>query len=156
MLVKLHLDVALSLRDVDWSLLRTAPLWYDLPEHDVRVVHAGVLPGVPVEAQGAATLTRVRTVTPQGAASEEKGARLWGRFYVGGPHIVFGHNAMGECQFHPWATGLDTSCVYGGRLTAMVLPAGAAVPRGEEASSLLTSEPARRVYYDWVRKKTCA
>src|SRR5262245_17086687 len=41
---RMHAEIARSMRDVDWRLLETSPLWFDLPEHDVRVVHAGLLP----------------------------------------------------------------------------------------------------------------
>ncbi|MFO0677291.1 MAG: metallophosphoesterase family protein [Polyangiaceae bacterium] len=151
---RMHLEIAESLRDVDWTLLETSPLTVPLPEHDLLVVHAGLLPGIPIEAQKPRTLLHIRGVTSRGEATDEKvGSNLWGSLYKGPPHVVFGHNALAEPQFHPWATGLDTSCVYGGRLTAMVLPAGTKVPRGEAVKPFLVSEAARGVHYDWTKRK---
>jgi hypothetical protein len=154
---RLHLEVAESLRDVDWTLLDTAPYSFDLPEHAVRVIHAGVLPDVPFEDQVPDTLLHIRTVSPSGKAGDKGSHALWGSFYSGPPHIVFGHNALDGLQMHPWATGLDTGCVYGGRLTAMVLKEKQRVPRYHgEREKVLVSEPAARVYFDGARRRVVA
>jgi hypothetical protein len=143
---RMHRAVARALRPVDWSILDTTPLHLDLPEHQLRVVHAGIDPSVPFERQHAATLMRIRTVR---APELPRGKRevLWGSRYAGPPHVVFGHHAAPGLQLHPWATGLDTGCVYGGRLTALVLAEGQKVPRAYDARrKLLVSEPARRIW----------
>lgn len=145
---RIHRELARSLRPVDWSLLETAPFFLELPEHGLRVVHAGVLPDVAFEKQSEETLTRIRTVRT-GSRKRGKGKHvLWGTVYQGPPQIVFGHNAAPGLQLHAWATGLDTGCVYGGRLTAMVLAAGQRVPKTISARrELLVSEPARRMWF---------
>ena len=143
----IHRDLALELRPHDWSLIETSKLWIDLPEHDVRVVHAGIDPAIPFERQLPDTLMRIRTVVAPGS-KRGRGHVLWGERYVGPPHIVFGHNAAPGLQLHSWATGLDTGCVYGGRLTAMVLAKGQKVPRAIAARrAVLVSQPARRVWF---------
>ncbi len=140
---KVHLDVARALRPVDWVILESSPFFIDLPEHDVRVVHAGLVPDVPFDAQAPDTLLRIRTVRVKGEPV------LWGTQYEGPPHVVFGHNALAGLQVHPWATGLDTGCVYGRALTAMVLAADEPVPRDARArQALLVTIPARRVWFD--------
>jgi hypothetical protein len=148
---RMHRDIARSLRPVDWTLLDTSPLFVDLPEHGARVVHAGIIPDVAFEEQTPETLMRIRTVRVGGrrGAKRKKGEHvLWGACYTGPPQILFGHNAAPGLQLHPWATGLDTGCVYGGRLTAMVLEAGQRVPRTISARrALLVSEPALRVWF---------
>jgi Calcineurin-like phosphoesterase len=144
---KLHRDLGRALRPIDWSLLTCSPTWVDLPEHNLRVVHAGVDPDLPFEKQNPDTLMRIRTVVAPGR-QRGQGHVLWGTRYVGPPHIVFGHNAAPGLQLHGWATGLDTGCVYGGRLTAMVLAKGQKVPRSIPARrALLVSCPARRVWF---------
>jgi hypothetical protein len=147
---RMHRDIARSLRPVDWRLLETSPFFVDLPEHGLRVVHAGVVPGVEMDAQSPSTLMRIRTVRVA-AARLKRGKTanvLWGAVYNGPPQIVFGHNAAPGLQLHPWATGLDTGCVYGGRLTAMVLAEGQRVPRTiGTRRALLVSEPASRVWF---------
>jgi hypothetical protein len=143
----IHAGLATALRPVDWSLLETSLLWLDLPEHGLRVVHAGVLPGVPIDRIKPSTLMRIRTVGTDGRPSER--GVLWGARYVGPPHVVFGHNAAPGLQLHRWATGLDTGCVYGGRLTALVLGEGQRLPMAFAARRLLlASQPAARVYFE--------
>ena len=143
----MHRDIARSLRPVDWTLLETAPFFFDLPEHGARVVHAGVVPGVAIDAQSPQTMMRIRTVRVPIKKNESEN-RLWGACYAGPPQVIFGHNAAPGLQLHPWATGLDTGCVYGGRLTAMVLANGQRVPRSIAARrALLVTEPAQRVWF---------
>ena len=103
---------------------------------------------LPFDRQSPDTLTRIRTVV---AETGNRGGRhvLWGTRYDGPPHVVFGHNAAPGLQLHPWATGLDTGCVYGGRLTAMVLARGQKVPRALVARrAVLVSQPAKRVWFE--------
>jgi diadenosine tetraphosphatase ApaH/serine/threonine PP2A family protein phosphatase len=135
---------ALRGRDITW--LRALPLWLDLPEHDVRVVHAGVVPGLPMERQDPRALMYMRCLGPSGEPIERRGEALWGKAYEGPTHIVFGHNALSEPQIHAVATGLDTGCVYGGALTAMVLRDGERPPPPSERKSVLVSIRARRRY----------
>ncbi len=144
-----HLAVAMAMRPVDWTLLETSPLWFDLPEHGIRVVHAGIVPGVDIEEQEEHHLLHLRAVDEKG-----RGRVLWGAAYDGPPHIVFGHNALEGLQIHPWATGLDSGCVYGRALTALVLDAGESVPIvPAERRRKLVSQPAARVYYDPQSRK---
>jgi hypothetical protein len=149
-LSKTHTEVAQKLRDEDWTILEASVLYFDLPANETRVVHAGVVPNVPIEKQTAENLVTIRSIDSKGEASERAtGNPLWGSLYKGPPHIVFGHNAVTGLQLHPWATGLDTGCVYGGRLAAIVLREGEKIPkRASEREPLLAFEPARRVYVD--------
>jgi Calcineurin-like phosphoesterase len=137
---------ARALRKRHWAFLEALPLWIDLPEHEARVVHAGLAPGVPIEQQTPRTLMYVRCLDAAGAPVEKRGAVLWGERYAGPPHVVFGHNARAEPQIHAWATGLDTGCVYGGELTALVLGDGERPPPARDRASALVSVRARRRY----------
>jgi hypothetical protein len=143
-----HAQVASALSNDEWSAIEALPLWLDLPEHGVRVVHAGVVPGQDIASTDAQALLKMRTLDVRGRWSSDADAGdLWGTRYQGPPHIVFGHNARPEPQLHAWATGLDTGCVYGGRLTALVLDKGEPVPRGDRVKALLQSVPAARRYH---------
>jgi hypothetical protein len=139
-----------ALKRRHWEYLASLPLWLDLASHNVRIVHAGVVPGVAIEQQNPRTLMYVRTLDAGGMPHEQReeyrGRVLWGHRYEGAWHVAFGHNARQEPQIHRQATGLDTACVYGNKLTAMVLRAGEHPPPPSERHEVMVSVPARRAY----------
>lgn len=142
-----HVEIARCLSEKDWDWLRAMPFWYDLAEHDMRIVHAGVLPGKPVEETDPLVLMTIRSISPLGDPTSLRGGDLWGRRYQGPPHIVFGHNALMHPQYHVWATGIDLGCVYGGFLAAFVLEENQPVPPIETRARCLVTVPARKAYY---------
>lgn len=145
-----HAALMESLTEAEWELIEQLPLKLDLDEHAVRVVHAGVVPGLPWEAQEPRLVTHIRSIGADGTPSERHGT-LWGTRYEGPPHVVFGHNARRDVQLHAHATGLDTGCVYGGALTGLVLPAGAAVPPVDVRRDALVQVRAHAVHSDYGR-----
>lgn len=118
-----HRQVAESLEPEDFRWLDSLPIWLRLPEENALVVHGGIAPGVSLEEQKIDVLLNLRSITPEGKTSMRAGEGApWASFWTGPEHVYFGHDAVRGLQIHPFATGLDTGCVYGGRLTAMVLP----------------------------------
>jgi hypothetical protein len=133
-----HQAVADRLEESDWRWLATLPYWLELPEHQVLVVHAGLRPNAPVDKQDPADLMNMRSIRADGSASSVyQDGTPWAQLWKGPAHVVFGHDAIRGLQQHPYATGLDTGCVYGGRLTGLWLP-----------SRDLVSVPARAI---WTR-----
>jgi diadenosine tetraphosphatase ApaH/serine/threonine PP2A family protein phosphatase len=138
---KTHLRVAERLHEADWRWLETLPLYLRFPELHSAVVHAGVVPGKPLERQHPDDLMTMRTLRPQGTASSRlEDGELWAPKYQGPEHVVFGHDAISGLQRRPFATGIDTGCVYGRELTALVLPGAS-----------LVQVPARRAYRELDR-----
>jgi len=91
------------------------------------VVHAGIAPGKRPEQCTRAELTRIRAVDGE----------PWFDSWRGPETVVFGHWAkMGKVD-RPLAKGLDTGCVYGGKLTGIFWP------RLE-----WVSVPARQMWFD--------
>lgn len=139
-----HREIAASLSPEDWALIEATPLSYTLAQHGLTVVHAGIDPSLPFESQDPDTLLFVRHAR---TASGKK--KLWGEAHEGPMPYVFGHNAVAKLQLHPFAIGLDTGCVYGGELTALVLTEGEALPKDlEERRKRLVSVAAERVHFD--------
>ncbi len=113
--------------EIEW--LQELPVSISIPELSLLVVHAGVNPtkvGWPVSRQEFSDLIRIRCVDETDGSTTKKNPdegkrKLWATLYQGPPLVVFGHDAKRKLQIHPWARGLDTGCVYGGSLTAMVV-----------------------------------
>lgn len=118
-----HLRLARRLANDDWAVLRALPYWLRFPEFQLLVVHGGVVPGLALEAHDPELLMNMRTLRPDGTGSRraEDGV-LWGTRWPGPERVVFGHHATAGLQRHPFALGLDTGCVYGNQLSALVLP----------------------------------
>jgi hypothetical protein len=115
------------------------------------VVHAGLMPGVAIESQERWVLLHTRSLDAAGRPSEKSGAKSWAASYTEGPHVVFGHDSRRGLAFYPLATCLDSGCVYGQRLSALVLERGARVPSDPEERRVgIVSVPAERPYYRGV------
>jgi hypothetical protein len=145
-----HQAIVDKLSSEEWELLEALPLLLDVPEHELVIAHAGIDPRLPLAAQDPWVVTHVRSVDEDGEPSEKWGTP-WATAYAGPKHIVFGHNARKSPQLHPFATGLDTGCVYGGRLTALILPDGAGPPPVKERGDALISVAARAEYSEYGR-----
>lgn len=117
-----HQQVCDTLEEDDWLWLDALPFWLRLDE-GVIVVHAGLVPGVPLEEQDEEDVVSMRSLRSDGTASRRiEDGEPWARYWPGPDEVVFGHDAVRGLQIHEHATGLDTGCVYGGALTGYVLP----------------------------------
>jgi len=118
-----HAYVAAHLTAPDWQYLRDLPTYLLLPHLNTIVVHAGLVPGVPLEQQERRYLLNLRSITPEGEPSKRVDEGVpWASLWPGPEHVVFGHDAVRGLQQHAHATGLDTGCVYGNALTGLLLP----------------------------------
>jgi predicted phosphodiesterase len=131
-----HQHVLDTLAPEDWAYLGSLPLYRRFPELNVIAVHGGLVPGVALEAQDPNLLLNLRSITAEGAPSKriENGVP-WASLWKGPEMVIFGHDAMRGLQRYPHALGLDSGCVYGGKLNAWILPEGR-----------LVSVPARAQY----------
>ena len=103
---------------LDW--MKSLPTFIE--EEDFLVVHAGLEPGVHPSRTGADILTRIRTWDGRGTDLYAQGDPPWFDLYRGEKPVIFGHWAALGLMVRPNAVCLDSGCVYGRQLSALVLP----------------------------------
>jgi predicted phosphodiesterase len=99
-------------------------------ERPVVLVHAGLWPGLPLYRQPFSVMMAqlIKADTPGEVAwltdenARKKGLLPWWELWDGEEIAVFGHTVFHEPQLMNRTIGLDTGCVFGGRLTALILP----------------------------------
>ncbi|CAH0488776.1 unnamed protein product [Peronospora farinosa] len=123
----------------DVEFLEQLPFSLSLPHHNnVIVVHAGVVPEVEIKDQRPFDLYKIRLVQREKAEDEKSKwkplekekfkskeggkPKRWAEMWSGPRHVYFGHAAGAGLQQESFATGLDTGCCYGRKLTACIIP----------------------------------
>lgn len=96
------------------------PLWYE--DHELMMVHAGLVPGLHPDQTDPWILTTIRTWDGEGEDLKHPNNPPWFDLYAGNDLVVFGHWAALGGLNRPRVIGLDTGCVYGGRLSCLLLP----------------------------------
>jgi bis(5'-nucleosyl)-tetraphosphatase (symmetrical) len=130
----------LDAKEVDF--LKNAYYSIELPEEKITLLHGGISNQVkfpfpktykygvdnPKEFKGLELITKVRYVTPEGkfvSLNEEKPEdKYWAEVYSGSfGYIYFGHQPFVQelPENFSHATGLDTGCVFGGWLSAVII-----------------------------------
>jgi len=109
--------------------LKGLPMY--LEGEDWIAVHGGLEPGKHPSKSSAKFLCTVREIGANGES------RPWFDFYEGHKWILFGHWSLKGLVQKERIRGLDTGCVYGGRLTAWIYP-----------EDKLVSVPAQRMHFD--------
>ncbi len=113
---------------------RRMPLLHE--EEDLILVHAGIDPGRKLHQQKAKHLLTLRYL--------EDDKTPWFEKYRGNKLVVYGHWARPEPLHYGGTLGIDTGCVYGGKLTGLLWP-----------DCQLLSVSAREVYKekkDWPKR----
>ncbi|KAI8521545.1 hypothetical protein Bbelb_012990 [Branchiostoma belcheri] len=122
-------QLALELTTEDINFLQNLPYTITIPSLNAIIVHAGLMPAVPLAKQDPYALTCMRNVVetkPDGYRpySETDKGVAWASVWPGPEHVYYGHDARrgrDGIQRHQYATGLDTRCVKGGQLTGIFL-----------------------------------
>lgn len=131
---------ALSARQLQWLSSLPMILRIDLQAQQnssslakIIVVHAGLVPGVPLDQQDPHAVMHMRSlVTENGVfvAAEDYGEEGWAAAWERAQEdlgesqrslVVFGHDARRGLQMRKYSVGLDSGSVYGNQLSALVL-----------------------------------
>ena len=89
---------------------------------DFLVVHAGLAPGKHPSKTSTHILANIRTWDGTGANMNNKADPPWFDLYTHQKTVVYGHWALMGLHVRKNTIGLDTGCVYGKKLTAVILP----------------------------------
>ena len=86
----------------------------------------------------------MRSILPDGRVSARCiYTQPWADRWAGPMSVIFGHDAARGLQVRDHAVGLDSGCVYGGNLTALLLP-----------ERRLVSVPARETYTPIINSRS--
>jgi hypothetical protein len=137
-----HFHIASRLTKADMKWLYSLPWYITSPDLGVLFVHAGFVSGIRLAKQNPRLMMNMRSILPDGTVTSKFFNNWpWARLWDGPQTVLFGHDADRGLQQYEHAIGLDTGCVYGGRLTACILP-----------EKRLVSVNAKREYFKYRRK----
>ncbi|ORX97080.1 Metallo-dependent phosphatase [Basidiobolus meristosporus CBS 931.73] len=126
-----YYPLARKLKEEHLEYLKTCSLILSVPRYSLYVLHAGIDPSIPIERQDANVVMNVKNILPDGTPSRSnKLGKHWSVLWnmkqkaIGeaSKTIIYGHQASRGLNIKPHSIGLDTGCVYGKQLTAMVFP----------------------------------
>ena len=122
-----HAETIRVLDDRHFKYFESLPLYLRIPEANAVVVHAAVLPGIPIEQQPSSVLLHGQCIRPPARDTKWPSKapsdwKFWTNYWQGPERVIFGHTVLDRPLVSRWAVGIDTGCVHGGALTAVVLP----------------------------------
>ena len=120
-----ELDTLEKLDAKDWNYLSSMVLWQEIPPKKLVFVHGGFLPHIPWRKQSAAIVTHIQEVDKEGIPrkrNEVSSGKSWANLWKQKPFVVYGHTPRAKVYRRKYSLGIDTGCVWGGKLTALILP----------------------------------
>ena len=137
-----HYSIASSMDTKNLKWMYSLPWYISSKDLGALFVHAGFVSGIRLGKQNPRLMMNMRSILPDGTVTSKFFNNWpWARLWDGPQTVLFGHDADRGLQQYEHAIGLDTGCVYGGRLTACILP-----------EKRLVSVSAKREYFQYRRK----
>lgn len=132
----------LTADEVDF--LKSLPYTIKIPDLNIIIVHAGLVPKLDLNKNKPYDMVNMRNLIPnltndifEPTKEDDKG-EPWAKLWPGPEHVYFGHDAKRMLQEYPFATGLDTGCVYGKYLTGVFV-------KGQRKGDYVTAK-AKKMY----------
>eukprot|EP01038_Epipyxis_sp_PR26KG_P006455 gene6455-8879_t len=139
-----HLKLALKLSLKEFGWLCKLPYYIRSDDLGSLFVHAGFRSDLSFDQQQPWAMMTMRSVLPNGKILSRCIYNYpWASHWRGPLTVYFGHDAARGLQKFPNAIGIDTGCVYGGNLTAIILP-----------DKTYVSVPARKAYLDYGKSSS--
>ena len=118
-LKKLKKDMKQSLNPwLKW--LSNLPFYIE--EESFFVVHAGLVPGEHPKCSDPHFLMNIRTWDGKGQDIKSANNPPWHSYYKGSKLVIYGHWASQGLKVKKNSIGLDSGCVYGHKLSGILLP----------------------------------
>ena len=128
------IDIFNNLSLEDFKYLQSLPFFIKID--NLTLVHAGLTNKIDLDTATKKELEKIlwiRTLDENqktlSLGSRKHTAKFWSEYYDGNQGIVvYGHQPFGEVKIDRYSFGIDTGCVYGGKLTALVVNDTASSP----------------------------
>ena len=116
-----------NLSSDDFKYLESLPFFMKID--NLTLIHAGITNNINLDTTSKKELEKIlwiRTLDEKqkilSLNDDNPSAKLWSEYYDGNQGIiVYGHNVFNEVRFDKYSIGIDTGCVYGGKLTALII-----------------------------------
>lgn len=121
------MDIYNRLSEEDFEYIEQAAFFIKID--NLTIVHAGITNKIELSnasKKELESLTRIRDLDANQKmltlGETPFGSCHWSEFYEGGEGvIVYGHEAMSKVKIDRYSFGIDTGCVYGNKLTALII-----------------------------------
>ena len=115
-----------NLNSDDIHFLKNLPLF--IRQESLTIVHGGLLNNLQlnnISKKDKGKLLRLRYIDQKGNfipyGEEDENSQFWADLYDGNEgFVVYGHQTFKEANISPNSMGIDTGCVYGNKLTAVI------------------------------------
>jgi len=116
-----------TLTDEDFNYLNSLP--YFIKIDNLTLLHAGITNKInldKIDKDDLSKLLWIRTLDKNqkilSLKDDKDDAKHWSEYYNGNQGIiVYGHQAFKDVKINKYSLGIDTGCVYGNKLTAVII-----------------------------------